>query len=151
MEDKKYRVFVYGTLVKNGRNHKGYIPENSTLTYKNAITKKASYLMEQFESETTKGAYTPGVRSGGKYKIEGEVWEVDEVGLLSLHGLEGYDSKRDESENNYNFEQVELDNGELVHIYIINPNRQAVEEPHDLIHLDESKNIQSWHEYKLTS
>ena len=149
MADKKYRVLVYGTLVKNGRNNKAYMPDDAVLIHKQAITKNALYSMKQFESETTKGAYTPGVRSGGKYRIEGEVWEVSAVGLLSLHGLEDYDSKRDKSENNYNFEQVKLDNSELVHIYIINSNREAVEESRGLIHFDKEKNSQSWHEYKI--
>lgn len=146
---EKIRVLVYGTLVKKGRNHKKYMPEDAELIYTHAVTKEKSFLMQVFKSATTDNAYTPGVSKDGRYRIEGEVWElsVDE-GLQSLHHLEEYAPKRDTSENKYNFEQVELENGEIVHIYIDNSDRPPIHEMKHLIHLDKSKNIQSWHEFK---
>lgn len=71
-------VFVYGTLKRGGENH-GWIDKQRFVA--EACT-RALYRMYDL------GGYPGMVHSPDGISIEGEVWEVDEAGLLRLDILE---------------------------------------------------------------
>ena len=74
-------IFVYGTLKRGGENH-GWI-ENQRFVAP-AVTRPC-YRMYDL------GGYPGMVRSEDGLAIEGEVWEVDEKGLIRLDVLEDID------------------------------------------------------------
>ena len=144
MVEKKYRVFVYGTLMSGERNTHKLV--ESTLINGNAVTAEASFLMEQFNSSSGgKGKFTPGVQKGGVNHIKGEIWEVDEKTLAILDELEGYDPSKPMKENKYLREKIKMQDGSTALIYIINTNeKDPIPRPHNRIHYDATNNLQSW-------
>ncbi len=89
-------VFVYGTLKHGQRNH--HLLQDEVYAGTKA-TRDPIYLMEQFESATSPGKYTPGVRKvdhGGR--ISGEIYAVDDTTLAKLDELEGVGVKYDREE-----------------------------------------------------
>ena len=142
MIQKKYRVFVYGTLMNGARN--AHLLSNSTLINPNAITAEASFLMQQFNSATSKGKHTPGVLKNGDKHIEGEIWEVDEETLARLDELEGYNPNLSLNKNKYLREEIKMKNGSTAWIYIINTKEnQPIPLPHDRILYDKDTNTLS--------
>ena len=78
-----HKVFVYGTL-KTGNEVRGLEAMGIDATpLGKAYTTYPDYSMMDL------GAF-PAVTMNGKYKIQGEVWEVDDVGLETLDAIEGY-------------------------------------------------------------
>lgn len=80
------RVLVYGTLMSGGRN--AGLMAGARLVDGAALTADAEWTMAQFNSSSSPGKQTPGVRAGGAHRIAGEVWEVDGEGLARLDRLE---------------------------------------------------------------
>ena len=74
-------IFVYGTLKKGEGNHNHFLADANYLG--KAITRNSDYTMY------TNGGY-PGVVFGGKTRIHGEMYSVDEDQLNSIRSLEGY-------------------------------------------------------------
>lgn len=79
MEEKKIKVFVYGTLKKGYRNH--YLLNDSTWLI-NAVIKGTLYSIE--------GVDYPAFIDDNEFLIQGEVYEVDQTVLAALDDLEGY-------------------------------------------------------------
>ena len=78
------KVFVYGTL-KTGGSIRGldqFGPEHAVIVNR-ATTQYPDYDMLDL------GAF-PGVVKNGTYKIQGEVWEVDDTTFQELDMIEGY-------------------------------------------------------------
>jgi len=96
------KVFVYGSLKKGFGNHQNYlsmaIPLGATRTLSRAFQ---MYSFGMF----------PGVYKGGKYAIEGELYEVTDRELERLDMLES-------NGRFYNREEVKLANGETAWMYI---------------------------------
>ena len=115
--ENNHRVFVYGTLMRGGRNDsimKGRFLSEVTTVYD-------CFLMVQFNSTSTRGAQTPGVYRGGHGYIWGEVYEVDDAGLAVLDQLE-------QNGVLYQREEVLLQDGTQAWMYIL----IADKEPSDL-------------------
>lgn len=72
------RMFVYGTLKRDGENHEWI--KSQTLVA-SARTKPLYRLYDL-------GGYPGMIRSENGLSIEGEVWDVDETGLARLDVLE---------------------------------------------------------------
>ena len=105
-----YRVFVYGTLMKGGRNDqylKGYRCVGTE-----AVTKEAQYYMLQFNSSSGGGKFSPGVLKRGQGHIKGEIYEVDVDGLKELDRLE-------QNGTRYQREKIEMQDGTRAWMYIL--------------------------------
>jgi gamma-glutamylaminecyclotransferase len=72
------RVFVYGTLKRGGENHEWI----KSQTFVAPARTKPFYRMFDL------GGYPGMIRSEDGIAIEGEVWDVDDVGLTRLDVLE---------------------------------------------------------------
>lgn len=123
-DEKKIRVFVYGTLMRGGRN--SHLLEGSTLIDADAMTRNNSFLMEEFESSSSPGKKTPGVRLAGNYYIKGELHEVGLEQLAKLDALEGFDPLKKKSENKYLRVLVELQGDIEAFMYVMNAPKIAV-------------------------
>lgn len=77
------KVFVYGTL-KSGGQIRGLNQFGDGAV----IVGKAQTVYPDYDMIDL-GAF-PGVVKGGTYKIQGEVWEVDDQTMLDLDAIEGY-------------------------------------------------------------
>lgn len=110
-----YKVFVYGTLMKEGRN--SHVLNNARLISAKAVTRDKSFFMLQFESVSNPGNYSPGVFRHGKTKIKGqgkvlgELYEVNADTMKELDRLEGLGK-------NYTREEITLEGGARAWIYI---------------------------------
>jgi len=71
-------VFVYGTLKRGGENHGWISPQRFVA----AARTRPLYRMYDL------GGYPGLIRSSDGLAIEGEIWEVDEDGLVQLDVLE---------------------------------------------------------------
>lgn len=78
-----HRVFVYGTL-KSGGEMRGLDMFGDGAD----IVGKAQTVYPDYDMLDL-GAF-PGVLKNGTYKIQGEVWEVDDEVLAELDRIEGY-------------------------------------------------------------
>ena len=74
-------VFVYGTLKRGGENH-GWIEKQQFVAEAHTAA-----LYRLFDL----GGYPGMVRAEDGISIQGEVWEVDETGLIKLDVLEDTD------------------------------------------------------------
>lgn len=110
MRQNKFRVFVYGTLMRGGRNEA--LLEAAQLVCDNAITRDAVFFMEQFNSSSSPGKFTPAVRKGSTAHIRGEVYEVDREGLVALDRLEKNGVR-------YRREPVDLKDGSSAWMYML--------------------------------
>lgn len=106
----KHRVFVYGTLMKGARNER--FMNGAELISENAVTKEKSFLMLQFNSSSSHGKYSPGVKRGGHGHIQGEIYEVDDAGLGKLDELE-------QNGMRYQREEVEMQDGAKAWMYVL--------------------------------
>lgn len=77
------KVFVYGTL-KSGGQIRGLNQFGDGAV----IVGKAQTVYPDYDMIDL-GAF-PGVVKGGTYKIQGEVWEVDDETMQDLDAIEGY-------------------------------------------------------------
>lgn len=77
------KVFVYGTL-KSGGQIRGLNQFGDGAV----IVGKAQTVYPDYDMIDL-GAF-PGVVKGGTYKIQGEVWEVDDQTMQDLDAIEGY-------------------------------------------------------------
>jgi gamma-glutamylcyclotransferase (GGCT)/AIG2-like uncharacterized protein YtfP len=75
------RVFVYGTLKRGGENH-GWIANQHFVA---AAVTRPRYRMYDL------GGYPGMIRAEDGLAIEGEVWDVDDSGLIRLDVLEDVD------------------------------------------------------------
>jgi len=132
---KEHSVLVYGTLKSSERNSR-YMEDALFLSWE--VTRDSHYLMAQFESATSPGKFTPGVRKveQGGACIEGEVYLMDDATLAKLDELEGVGVK-------YDREEVALQNGNKAWMYFrrgegILPSRH--------IHFDKRGNLYRWAE-----
>lgn len=132
MQGKKHLVFVYGTLMKGGRNP---MPEGSRFI-KEAVTKEASFIMIQFNSTSTNGKQTPGVLRKRASYIAGEVYEVDSDGMIELDKLEadGVIYKR---------EKIMLQDNTTAWMYLLIADKRPSEQQ-DRVLYDQSTNTYSW-------
>ena len=110
MSSGRYRVFVYGTLMKGARNE--HIMNDATLVSENARTKEQSFLMLQFNSSSSPGKQTPGVKHRGQGYVKGEVYEVDDEGLAALDKLE-------QNGVRYQREEIDMQDGSKAWMYIL--------------------------------
>lgn len=79
MNNKTYKVFVYGTL-KSGE-HNNHFLNNSKFICKDKISGYVIYDMS---------VGFPFVKSKPRHIVHGEVWEVDEKTLEQINRLEGF-------------------------------------------------------------
>ena len=143
MAEETHKVFVYGTLMRGGRN--AHLLDGATLLDNNTITADASFLMEQFNSSSSPGKHTPGVWKNGQHYIKGEIWEVDKKTLAKLDELEGFDPKQPIKDNHYIREEIKMQDSSTAWIYIINADtKDAILKPHNRIIHDKEHNTQSW-------
>lgn len=113
MEEQKtdsHLVFVYGTLMKNARNH--LLMKEAKLIEDGAVTKDNSFLMLQFNSSSSPGKQTPAVLRGGDGFIKGEVYKVGDDGLAKLDDLE-------QNGVRYQREEIEMQDGTMAWIYVL--------------------------------
>lgn len=110
MHGRSTRVFVYGTLMKGARNER--LMGAARLVDAAAVTGEARFRMLQFNSSSSPGRQTPGVRADGAGRILGEVYEVDDAGLAALDRLE-------QNGVRYRREQVPMQDGALAWIYLL--------------------------------
>lgn len=129
-----HRIFVYGTLMKGGRNE--FLMDNARLITEEAVTKESSFLMRQFDSSSSKGKFSPATIRGGQGYIQGEVYEVDNEGLKALDELEG-------NGIHYQREEIWLDDNSKAWMYILLRDDTPSKEQ-DRIHFDESSKNYSW-------
>ena len=78
-----HKIFVYGTL-KSGGQIRGLNQFGDGAV----IVGKAQTVYPDYDMIDL-GAF-PGVVKGGTYKIQGEVWEVDDETMQDLDAIEGY-------------------------------------------------------------
>lgn len=102
-------VLVYGTLMKGERN--AHFLDEADLIDGDVITAEASYLMQQFNSSSSKGKATPGVQRGS-YKMRGELYQVNEEQLIELDRLE-------QNGVRYEREVVSLQDGRKAWLYVL--------------------------------
>ena len=77
------KVFVYGTLKSGGEIRGLHQFVGGAVIVGKAYTTYPDYSMIDL------GAF-PGVLKGGRHKIQGEVWEVDQDTFEDLDAMEGY-------------------------------------------------------------
>ena len=77
------KVFVYGTLKSGGQSRGLNQFGDGAVIVGKAQTVYPDYDMIDLGS-------FPGVVKGGTYKIQGEVWEVDDETMQDLDAIEGY-------------------------------------------------------------
>ena len=77
------KVFVYGTLKSGGQIRRLNQFGDGAVIVGKAQTVYPDYDMIDLGS-------FPGVVKGGTYKIQGEVWEVDDETMQDLDDIEGY-------------------------------------------------------------
>jgi gamma-glutamylaminecyclotransferase len=77
------KVFVYGTLKSGGEIRGLHQFVDGAVIVGKAYTTYPDYSMIDL------GAF-PGVLKGGRHKIQGEVWEVDQDTFEDLDAMEGY-------------------------------------------------------------
>lgn len=117
-----HHILVYGTLMSGGRNH--HLLEGATFVgYKR--TQNPDFLMEQFESVTSPGKFTPGVRRADHNgaHIAGELYAVDDAMLAAMDELEGVGVK-------YDRDSVPLVDGTRAWIYLRRGEGQKTPSPH---------------------
>lgn len=138
----KYRVFVYGTLMKGARNE--HFMSGAKLISENAVTKEKSFLMLQFNSSSSPGKFSPGVKRGGQGHIQGEIYEVDKEGLDKLDALE-------QNGVRYQREKIKMQDGSTAWMYVLIAKDQDSKQ-YDRIDFDPRTEIYSWkrEEPKLT-
>ena len=138
--DNKYRVLVYGTLMKGERNH--HHMGQAKLIAVDVATCDTDFIMQQFPSTSSPGDFSPGVKrafandsiSGA---VLGEIYEVDVDGLASMDDLE-------QNGIHYNREMVELTDGSKAWMYIyIDKSAVSIENP-EFICFDPETKIYSW-------
>ena len=81
----KHRIFVYGTLKQDHRNHRFL---KNALRVGTTVTADASFRMVELSSRSSPGLRSPGVREDGEGYIAGEVYEVDNQTRTELDKLE---------------------------------------------------------------
>jgi gamma-glutamylcyclotransferase (GGCT)/AIG2-like uncharacterized protein YtfP len=104
-------VFVYGTLKRGERNHH----HMAAGRYLGPVsTRQAAYALHEYPSVSAPGRIAPSVEAGGRHRIAGELYEVDDAHLGRLDGLErvGVDYFRT---------TTELADGRLAQIYLRAP------------------------------
>ena len=137
---KKYRVLVYGTLMKGERNHH-YMGQAKFIT-SDLATCDTDFVMLQFPSTSSPGDFSPGVERVTKKQtingaIVGEVYEVDENGLASMDDLE-------QNGIHYKREMVSLTDGSNAWIYIhVDKQAKSIKDPEFVLFNPETK-IFSW-------
>lgn len=82
----QHRVFVYGTLKRNLRNH--HMMEGARYCGE-ATTLLPAYDLVQFPSKSSPGNVTPGLKRNGTSCIAGEVYLLDDEMLAVLDAFEG--------------------------------------------------------------
>lgn len=90
------RVFVYGTLKRGGDNHEWLAGQRFVTTARTL----PRYRMFDL------GGYPGMVRDDEGVAVEGEIWEVDEGGLIRLDVLEDVDG------GEYERVKIELEDGD---------------------------------------
>lgn len=110
MRQNVFRIFVYGTLMRGGRNEA--FLKGARLVSSDAMTLEAVFVMEQFNSSSSPGKQTPAVRKGGTGHVRGEVYEVDREGLVALDRLE-------QNGIRYRREAVALQDGTTAWMYVL--------------------------------
>lgn len=134
MHGTSTRVFVYGTLMRGARNER--LMAAARLVDAAAVTGEARFRMLQFDSASSPGRQTPGVRADGAGRILSEVYEVDDAGLEVLDRLE-------QNGVRYRREQVPMQDGGLAWIYLL----IAGDTPstvQDRIRFDPASRVFSW-------
>lgn len=134
IETPTHRVFVYGTLMKGGRND-GYLKKYNCVD-KCAVTEEPSYFILQFHSASSPGKFSPGVRKNGQGFIQGEVYEMDDTGLAVLDKLE-------QNGVRYLREKVKMQDGATAWMYVLIANEKDSGE-HDRINFDPKTRIYAW-------
>lgn len=130
----RHRVFVYGTLMSGGRN--AALMADGRLIDPQAVTGEAVWNLVQFNSASSPGRQTPGLRAGGAFRIAGEVWEVADEGLARMDRLE-------QNGRRYQREVIALRGGGTAWIYVlIAPD--APSDRQDRILCDEGSKMQAW-------
>jgi gamma-glutamylcyclotransferase (GGCT)/AIG2-like uncharacterized protein YtfP len=81
----KHRIFVYGTLKQDHRDHRFL---KNALRVGTTVTADASFRMVELSSRSSPGLRSPGVREDGEGYIAGEVYEVDNQTRTELDKLE---------------------------------------------------------------
>lgn len=105
----KHKVFVYGTLRKNERNH--HLIQNAKLLAEQAWTKGTLF---------DTGYYYPAIKRSNENVVYGELFEVNDSDLARLDLLEGYNPN--ESNNLYTrvTQKIYTDNGStLAYVYVM--------------------------------
>jgi gamma-glutamylcyclotransferase (GGCT)/AIG2-like uncharacterized protein YtfP len=106
-----YRLFIYGTLQRSERN--AHLMAAARYL-REAVTRDAAFSMGLYESKTFQGRSTPDVRAGGKMRLSGELYEVDDALLAELDAFERVGIE-------YVRTTVVLDDGSSAEIYLHAP------------------------------
>ena len=130
----KHRIFVYGTLKQDHRNHRFL---KNALRVGTTVTADASFRMVELSSRSSPGLRSPGVREDGEGYIAGEVYEVDNQTRTELDKLEqeGVQYKR---------HLVSLRDGTLAEIYLLMAQDGSVSETSERIGFDPETKIYDW-------
>lgn len=134
------RIFVYGTLKQHERNYDRFM-EGLQPVSRNARTAEASFIMREFNSASTTGAFTPVVYKSedlGAHHIIGEVYDVDEAMLETLDVLE----------RNYGRHLIAIKDEEPAYIYLHRTGEPHEGPPHH-IKSDIVTNTQWWQELRV--
>ncbi len=130
----KHRIFVYGTLKKDHRNHRFL---KDALRLGDNLTADASFRMVELSSRSTPGLRSPGVREDGEGYIAGEVYEVDDQTRAELDILE-------EEGVRYKRCLISLQDGTLAEIYLLIAQDESVSETSARIGFDPETKIYDW-------
>ena len=105
-------VFVYGTLKRGERNFDRMAGARFICT---AATCDAAFTLREYNSVSRPGRLVPDVSAGGRHRIAGELFEVDDDLLVALDAFErvGVDYER---------QTVVLADGRSVQMYLHSAN-----------------------------
>lgn len=129
---RKYQIFVYGTLMREERNH----AHMDGAIYLGAVrTKHANYNLVEFASQSAPGCFTPGLLDGN-YHIIGELYELDAAHLAALDEFE-------EEGVQYARKPVFLEDGSSAQTYFFIGERDYIKNP-AFIEFNKIQNTQCW-------
>jgi gamma-glutamylcyclotransferase (GGCT)/AIG2-like uncharacterized protein YtfP len=138
MAAKLTKLFVYGTLMQEHRNHH-FMQKGGAKFVGDAVTRDALYEMKLLESRSSPGRFSPVVVNESDAHIAGEVYEVDDKALYTIDTFEG---------SRYERREVQTSVGPAyMYVYCAKGERFMKKSDPDYkahIKFDKSKRIYSW-------